>query len=236
MSTQQKRQPKIDQEIERGLVKYLRRHPDFFERHTDLLADITLPHARGGAVSLIERQVSVLRDQKNEHKRRLQNLLHLAHNNEVLSERINALILALMDAITLEDILYVTQSRLVEDFDAYAVVMRLFNKDNPLPIARPEIVNWSEAQKALFANIIADRRPVCGQLNATQLETLFNGQAKSISSVALIPLVEYDDNGKCYGLLAIGSHDRQRFRADMGTLFLSYLGKILARIIKPHLT
>ena len=38
-------------------------HPDFFERHASVLARLRLPHQRGSAaVSLVERQVLVLRE------------------------------------------------------------------------------------------------------------------------------------------------------------------------------
>ena len=43
----------------------------------------------------------------------------------------------------------------------------------------------------------------------------------NIVSAALIPLVASAKSRKCYGMLAIGSPDRNRFRADMGTVFLS---------------
>jgi len=76
---------------------------------------------------------------------------------------------------------------------------------------------------------------VCGTLKPGQLDALFAAEADDIASAALIPLVESASSRKCYGLLAIGSQDRNRFRADMGTVFLSQLGKILSRVLKKHL-
>lgn len=58
----------IDSEFEHDMVRYLRDHPNFFEGHQDLLADMILPHETGTAVSLIERQVQILREQKDEQK------------------------------------------------------------------------------------------------------------------------------------------------------------------------
>lgn len=49
---------------ENEVADFLRAHPDFFERHLALLSELVVPHSsRGGAVSLLERQVGVLRDQ-----------------------------------------------------------------------------------------------------------------------------------------------------------------------------
>ena len=91
---------------ERDIVRYLRDHPDFFERHQDLLADMLLPHETGSAISLVERQVSVLRDQRDEYKKKLQQLVKTAQQNEKLNNHVNALILALLDAESLDEVLH----------------------------------------------------------------------------------------------------------------------------------
>ena len=48
---------------EQAVVQYLQHNPDFFERHPQLLARLRLPHPRGGStISLVERQIEVLRE------------------------------------------------------------------------------------------------------------------------------------------------------------------------------
>ncbi len=224
-----------DKEFERAIVRYLRDHPDFFERHRDLLADMLLPHDAGGVVSLIERQVSVLREQRDEHKQKLQGLIQTAQQNELLNNHIHALILALLDAGSLDEILQIVRARLASDFDAEAVVVRLFNTGHPAMRRQPELVDWSEPALGAFEKVIEGRKPVCGSLKPGQLDALFNDHADNIHSAALIPLVEGVSSRKCYGMLAIGSPDRDRFRAEMGTVFLSQLGKVLTRVLKRHL-
>lgn len=230
-------------DTEKSIVRFLRDHPDFFERHTDLLADMVLPHDTGHAVSLIERQVAVLRDQRSELKQKLQKLMQLARTNEQLSERFNALVLDLLDAVTLDDLLETIQSRLISDFDADAVVVRLFRSGTSAGTAtdagkalRPELADWSEPVLGAFEKIIRGRKPVCGHLKPGQLDSLFADQAGTITSVALIPLVESEQDTSCHGMFAIGSHDPKRFHPEMGTLFLSHLAHILSRILKPHLS
>ena len=220
---------------ERDIVRFLRDHPDFFERHQELLADMLLPHETGSAVSLVERQVSVLREQRDDYKKKLQQLVKTAQQNEKLNNHVNALILALLDAESLDEVLQIVQTRLMDDFDAEAVVVRLFNTGHPTMTRVPELVDWSEPVMGAFEKVIEGRKPVCGALKPGQLDALFNDQSDNIVSAALIPLVESVESRKCYGLLAIGSPDRNRFRADMGTVFLSHLGKVLTRVLKPHL-
>ena len=82
---------------EKLVVKYLRDDPSFFERHLDLLADMILPHDQLGTVSLMERQVQILREQKDSNKRKLNQLIQNAQINEKLSSQVNQLILALLD-------------------------------------------------------------------------------------------------------------------------------------------
>lgn len=234
MSIQQDKKIESKDE-ERDIVRFLRDHPDFFEHHQDLLADMLLPHETGSAISLVERQVSVLREQRDDYKKKLQQLIKTAQQNEKLNNHVNALILALLDAESLDEVLQIVQTRLVNDFDAEAVVVRLFDTGHPTMSRIPELVDWSEPVMGAFEKVIEGRKPVCGALKPGQLDALFNDQSDNIVSAALIPLVVSVESRKCYGMLAIGSPDRNRFRADMGTVFLSQLGKVLTRVLKSHL-
>jgi uncharacterized protein YigA (DUF484 family) len=232
-----KQEPKVteDKEFERDVVRFLRDHPAFFERHLDLLADMILPHRPDGAISLIERQVSVLRDQRSDQKRKLQHLIENAQQNEHLSTRLNRLILDLLDSHDFDQLLTLIEQRLKSDFNADAVVLRLFNSGARALQSHPEIVDWSEPALGAFEKVITGRKPVCGHLKPGQLDALFNDYAGVVRSAALIPLVESEAGKHCHGLLAIGSQDPQRFRSNMGTLFLSHLSHVLTRIIKLHL-
>ena len=42
--------------------QYLTMNPDFFNQHSDVLPRLQIPHETGGAVSLIEKQVSSAND------------------------------------------------------------------------------------------------------------------------------------------------------------------------------
>ena len=44
------------------MLDYLRSNPDFFQRHATAIAELSLSHESGKAVSLIEHQVAILRD------------------------------------------------------------------------------------------------------------------------------------------------------------------------------
>ena len=57
MTEERKESVLIDSEMVAG---YLRRHPEFFVDHDELIPDLRIPHLPGEAVSLVERQVKLL--------------------------------------------------------------------------------------------------------------------------------------------------------------------------------
>lgn len=237
MTIQKNTLAKADKFTEHDIVQYLREHPDFFEQHQSLLADMVLTHHSGSAVSLIERQVTILRDQKDDARSKLHSLIEVADKNEQLSRRFNALILALLDTQSFGQIIEFIQQRLVKDFDAHQVSIRVLKTENLNSISIAANTNESEGTDEvyldLFSKVIENRNPVCGRLPIDQLELLFGNGHENIRSAALIPLIK-DSQSECLGLLAIGSTEKNRFRADMGTLFLSHLSMVLSRVIERH--
>ena len=222
-----------DTEFEHDMVRYLRDHPAFFEEHQDVLAGMVLTHESGSAVSLIERQVQILREQKEEQKRKLQSLISTAHNNEKLNNNVNTLILALLDADTLDDVLSIIDHRIRADFEADAIVVKLLASGNEILKEHEELTAWQQPALVIGEKVMTARQPVCGSFNTEQMQALFDDA--DIQSAGIVPLAKDENSKNCYGIIAIGSYDPQRFRADMGTLFLSLLGQVLTRILKRHL-
>ena len=223
----------IDTEFEHDMVRYLRDHPAFFEEHQDVLAGMVLSHESGSAVSLIERQVQILREQKEEQKRKLQSLISTAHNNEKLNNNVNALILELLDADSLDDVLRVIEQRIRADFEADAIVVKLLASGNEVLKDHEELTSWQQPALTIGEKVMTAREPACGSFNTEQMQALFDDA--DIQSAGIVPLAKDKTSKNCYGIIAIGSYDPQRFRADMGTLFLSLLGQVLTRILKRHL-
>jgi hypothetical protein len=77
-------EPQTELSREQALARYLETHPDFFERHPQLLAQLQLAHEPGGrAVSLIERQVLALRGREQTLAHELDELLAIARDNDL---------------------------------------------------------------------------------------------------------------------------------------------------------
>jgi uncharacterized protein YigA (DUF484 family) len=215
---------------EHEVAEYLHRHPDFFSRHEALLLQMTLPHPQNGqAISLVERQLSVMREQKQQLREQLQRLTLAARTNEQLMGRFQQLILSLVDSDDLEQAISYIRDALCEDFHADRVELLLFDC-----AGQANSIACDDARLKPFARILEGRSTVCGHLRPEQLALLFGEEGLDIASSVVIPLCE-EGNEPCLGMLAIGSIDANRYHPQMGTMFVNHLGAVMNRIFRAHL-
>ena len=116
----------LENEIsEEQVVDYLRNHLNFFTGKDELLAKLSLPHESGKAVSLLERQVTILRDRGIEARQKLNNLIENARNNDQLFDTTRNLVLALLRADSITEVASVTQDQLAnhENIDACEIII-----------------------------------------------------------------------------------------------------------------
>lgn len=229
MSTGHKSSPNDGPDIEETVSDYLSHHPGFFEDHTDVLLRLKVPHPTGHAVSLIERQVDVLRRQHRQMERKLVDLIEVARGNDTLIERIHRLAIALLENQKLADRLYTVQDELRNRFGADEVSLFLIGTP---PDADAGPARWFAADSGeleQFREFLETGKPYVGRLRAPQLEFLFGEQAERIASAAVVPLAEH---GKL-GLLALGSHEADRFGPTLGTAFLARIGELVTAAIQP---
>ncbi len=227
MSTQRK--PSIREEgiSEEAVEHYLRIHPEFFEQHSDLLTALRLPHQRGGAaISLVERQVTVLRERNRKLECKLKDLLEVARTNDGLADKIHTLAVRLLAAADTTEILEIVEASLREDFGAQQILLVLFNgtTDTPEPGRFLKIVDRNDPALKSFSTFLSSGRPRCGQIRDAQRDFLFGKDNVEIGSVALVPVGEKAS----VGLLAIGSFDSDYFSPAMSTDFLNRIGDLVA--------
>ncbi|MFK8014184.1 MAG: DUF484 family protein [Gammaproteobacteria bacterium] len=238
MSTQ--RQPQQndapDTEItDESVSQHLDDNPDFFERHPALLAGLKLPHSTGGAaVSLVERQVSILRQRNTKLERKLRELISVARSNDSLSTKLHTLSLALMDARSMRDLMERLEQGLRQDFGADQTTLILFDDDRRYAgvddMAYVRNTSASAAELKPFKTFLAGARPRCGQMRDAQRAFLFGNDNLHIGSSALVPL---GDQSKL-GILAIGNKDTAHFHPGMSTEFLGRLGDVISVALGRH--
>ena len=234
MSTQRKPEYLDDAINDEAVHAFLESNPDFFERHSELLSALRLPHVAGGTVSLVERQVSVLRQKDLKLERQLRELLDVARANDLLGDKIHKLALALLTAKNLTSTLTICESALRVDFDANQAVLVLFRDPahfedinvgrffHPLP-------RQSESLGS-FETFLNRSNPRCGQIRDSQRDFLFGQETDEIGSCALVPLGAKSE----LGFLAIGSADAERFHPGMSIDFLTRLGQLIAAALQRY--
>lgn len=214
---------------EQQIAEYLADHPDFFSRHLGLLEKLYVPHQSGAAVSLVERQTSVLREKTRQLNGHLSDLVEVARHNDVQFEKTKRMVLSLLDAVNLDDIAVAVDESLCQDFHGDNTALLLFS-ETELDSNSARVLRREEA--APVDMLIESNLVSCGQLEPAQTQFLFTQDAHRIASAAVVPLVR----GKTLGLLAVGSYDPQYFQSSQGTLFLSYVGEVLSSVLHRALT
>lgn len=210
---------------EEAVSKFLEANPDYFDHHPDVLAALTIPHAETGrAVSLIERQVQVLRDKNTALQQQLRELLAIARENDVIGERLHRFACAMIDSASLEDAIGTAEDLLRQDFKLDQVVIRL--RGEGLTEGRPESVAPGDRQFLGLMQQFEGKRVVCGaKHDRSVLQYLFADHGKEIRSTAFVALKD----SRREGFLCLGSHDPHRFHPEMGTVYLLRLGELLMR-------
>lgn len=233
MSTQQAREPKTGVLTDDTVAQYLQTYPDFFERHATLLARLRLPHSRSDSqtVSLIERQVNVLRERIQGLEGKLKELIDVARSNEQVTDKIHRFARRLIRARTLADTVAAIESSLREDFDAMHSVLVLF-KPHTEELRALEgrflrLLPREHADLKMFDTFLTAAKPRCGQVRDLQRDYLFGADNVEIGSVALAPL----GTATALGFLAVGSSDSQRFHPTMSTDFLGRIGEHVCEAI-----
>ncbi len=233
---------------ERDVKQYLTNNTDFFKSHVNLLSDLEIPHESGKAVSLVERQVSILRDQKKQLKRQLQELVQLATENDLLNKQLHKLAMALYKADSVAAVLEIARARLKNDYKVDESNFLFFASTgggddgnvgestegskgaaiiDPFQLSSASFDSFIDIRDPEFKGIekvISERKPICGQFKPELTKALFGGVAMQVKSAALLPLV----NRSCFGLLCIGSHDAHWFHAAKGTEFLKKLSELIS--------
>ena len=129
MSGANKPEPAAGEINEKSVADYLQAHPDFFERHQSLLTTLRIPHRPGAAVSLVERQVSSLRQKNLQLERKLRDLVDVARSNDDLADKIHSLATRLLAAGSRAQAVDVAEELLRSSFNADQPVLVLFETD-----------------------------------------------------------------------------------------------------------
>ena len=203
--------------VEGKIASYLEKNPEFFERHPQLLEELKINHKVYGSVSLVERQLLSLRDRTESLQKRLNEMVVNAQDNSELLVKCSELAVRMVALEEKQQIVNYLKEQLAKHFEINDCQVWLCKNDWDL-----EGVNVSDVdtlRKLTDIQFIQDD-PICGRMTES-ISQLFKVE-DNLQSYALIPL----GGGAEVGLIALGSEDVGLFTADMGTLFLRFIGDI----------
>ena len=208
---------------------YLTEHPNFFEENPDTLEAINVSHDSGKAISLVERQITIMRDKNKALSAQVEQLIETAKNNDQLLAKTNQLVLKLIQAEDLNSLIEALDTSLKNDFNTEFYSLTLIDKGFFSYKTTANLVSEEDA-KSKISSLLSAQKAVSGVLREEQINFLFEQSANSVASVIALPL----NSSEPFGILALGSSDADFYSHDIGTVFIDYIGALLNELIPSH--
>lgn len=218
---------------ESAVAAWLEQHPAFFQNRDHLLLKMTLPHAHstnnGEAISLVERQVSLLRQRNMDTRRQLDELMESAKRNDQIFQKSQTLVLSLLAAKDSNGFFKALEASFKRDFGSNAYSLIIFsaraNQINHFTSSIP-----AESATAAIGNLMNAKAPFLGVPTQAEREFLFGDASGDVKSAAVLGL----NNKQEFALLAIGNSDVGYFKAGMGTMFIRFIADVLALLLPRY--
>ena len=218
--------PTVTNNKEEQTIEHLKSTPDFFLKNPEILQYLEIPHESGAATSLVERQVSLLRERNIDLRRRLKSLLETASTNDDIFKKMRSLTSAIIDVRNVQDLEQIIKRELISSLNASQVIFIL--KNIKLPGNSTYFTDATSIKDTSFSNLIELTDSACKVYRPEEYATLFQiEELDGPGSAALIPL----SVDKSRGILIIGSTDPERFGQNLETLFLDYLSEIFSKVL-----
>ncbi len=206
-----------------SVAHYLAHHPEFFQVHSELLAQINLTSPlHGRAVSLAERQMEVMRTKYKALELKLAELVRLAQENDAIANKFHAWTHSLLLARNDVDLPHILIDGLRTVFNVPFATLRLWGV--AAEFSHTWFVQDASEDAKIFANSLA--APYCGANHDFEAVRWLE-DAEQVHSTAILPLRigKVFETPEAFGLLILGSPDPARFTSDMGTDFLIHIAE-----------
>lgn len=218
-------------EISAQQVKtFLRNHPDFFEQHAALLTEIMLPSPHGsGVISLSERQQLAQRDKIRVLQSLMDQMISNAEENEAISLKIHQFCLKLLEQRSFSALKTLISETLRNDFNVAESQLRIWVKPSNNAIANDAV--FTQVNDAFNEWVSSLKQPYCGSRPEFAADLFESG----LQSFAFIPLYKNASDQHAFGVLMLAAEDPQRFKSNMGTLYLERIGELVAATLLNHI-
>jgi len=214
---------------ETAVGDYLLANPAFFQTHRALLTKLAIPHPAGGAVSLVERQVEVLRQENRRLEQRLVEWMEIARENDRLLGHLHRLAVTLLIATGRDERLTTLARSLRKDFEADASVIILHDAKAARAVAGARHLPREDDVFTGAAKGLQGAEPLCRPLTEAHSQRLFPDTDARLGSAAFIPI----GSGSTAGLLVVASQHPKHFHPGLDTTYLVRLGELADAALRP---
>ena len=209
---------------EDDIANYLANTPDFFARHSELLAAVhfTSPHSHR-AVSLQERQAEMLREKIKALEHRLMDMVRHGNENVIIADRLQRWARNLLQVRSGRSLPATIATEIANQFMVPQVAIKVWDVDSRY--GQEAFAEGVSADAKSFASSLT--QPYCGVNSGFEaVEWLADGA--TALSLALIPLRDgaINSTAPAFGMLVLASPDPQRFQSGMGTDFLERIAEL----------
>ena len=215
---------------DKEVASYLLANPEFFVNRDSLLLKIQVPHKNKGTISLVEKQLDVIRDRQKEARKQLKGFVENAERNKEIFDKSRKLILSMMGAKRSSEFFAVLEKGLKRDFRSRANALVVFGKPKQINHFTSRL-SVASARKYVGA-LMQNKAPTLGTLRPREQDFLFRDQSEKVKSSAVLTI---RDKNKYLGMLAIGSSDAEYFTPDMDAIFISFIAETLGKLLPQHL-
>ena len=216
--------PFINPITEDDIANYLANTPDFFERHAELLAavQLTSPHSQR-AVSLQERQATLLREKIKVLEHRIMDMIRNGNDNLLLSDKLlrwARTLFLVVDPLALPGQI---ADEIQEQFAVPQVGIKMWGVAPQF--AHADFAQGVSDDAKLLASSLME--PFCG-VNTGFEAVSWLPEPQTATSLAILPLRAgpVGSTGPAFGMLVLASPDAQRFNSAMGTDFLARIAEL----------
>jgi len=216
--------------IDREVAAYLLANPEFFVGRDSLLLKIQVPHKSKGTISLVEKQLDVIRDRQKQTKRQLKEFVANAERNKQIFDKSRKLILSMMAAKRNSEFFTALEKGLKRDFRSKANSLVVFGKPKKINHFTSRLP--AESAKKYVGDLMQSKTPTLGMLRPREQDFLFQDESAKVKSAAVLAI---RDKNKFLGMLAIGSSDTEYFTPDMDAIFLSFIAETLGKLLPQYL-
>ena len=190
---------------------FLLENLNFFETRESLVSELKFKHATGSASSLLERQVTKLRDEHKSLISLLNTFIKTASINEDLFNKSKDLTLKILSSKNKKEIINTVENTFKKEFKVDKTKLAFFKNEK---LDELENITGLSFHKGAIH---------CGSFSSEKMNILFKD--KKIESMAVTVVIAKNE----IGLLMLGSYDRTKYLGDEDTTFIEYIRDVLEK-------